>query len=251
MKGFWRRFPLFFSALPALALGFGLVKAFAPPEGAPVAPAAPGGSLSWHPAPGTNLLLALGDSLTRGRGDERGEGYVGEVAQGLRGGRPGLAVENLAIDGLESEGLAEMLSHPNAQALVSAAGVILVSIGGNDLSHSIGRSLADAGPAAAKRRFEGNLEAILALLRRLNPAAPVVLLTLYNPARPGSGLSELGSEVVIEWNAAIERIAVKHGARAVPVRDLFEGHPDRLSADHFHPNAAGYRLIGARVLEQL
>jgi len=83
-----------------------------------------------------------------------------------------------------------------------------------------------------------------------------VVLSLYNPSSaalrdPSSGLAELGSTVIIEWNAALERIAVKHGARVVPLRDLFEGHPERLSSDHFHPNAGGYQLIGRRVLEQL
>lgn len=250
MRGFWRVFPLFFSALPALALGFGLVRAFAPPPGSPLAPVAPGG-LAVHPAPGKSLVLALGDSLTRGRGDEGGEGYVGDVAAEMRRRRPGLTVENLAVDGLESEGLAEMLAHPNPQALAGAAGLILLSIGGNDLSHAVGGSAAGAGLAGAKQRLEANLDGILGLLRRLNPSAPIVLLTLYNPAGSAGGLSELGSEVIVDWNAAIERIAVRHGARAVPLRDLFDGHPERLSADHFHPNAAGYRLIGNRVLEQL
>jgi len=91
-------------------------------------PAASAASV-WRPAPGEFLVLALGDSLTRGRGDERGDGYVGAVAQLLRKSRPGLRVENLAIDGLESEGLEEIVSHSNPQALAAGAGLILISIG--------------------------------------------------------------------------------------------------------------------------
>jgi lysophospholipase L1-like esterase len=257
MRGFWRVFPLFFSAPLAAALLFGLVKAFARPEGALV-PAAPAAS-PWRPPAGGTLVLALGDSLTRGRGDEKGEGYVGVVAKSLRRDHPRLEVENLAVDGLESEGLKEILSQPNVRALTGGAAAILVSIGGNDLSHSLAPQAASAaaGVSAARQRFEGNLEEILSRLRAGNASAPILVLTLYVPsaaARPRgdpSALAELGSEVVIDWNAAIERIAVRHEARAIPVRDIFEGHPDRLSPDRFHPNAKGYELVGERALEAL
>ena len=255
MRGFWRVFPLLFSAPVAAVLLFGLVKAFARPEGTLVPPA-PAAS-PWRPPPGGTLLLALGDSLTRGRGDERGDGYVGVVAKSLRRDHPRLEVENLAVDGLESAGLREIVSQPNVRALAAGAAVILVSIGGNDLSHSLGTQAEAAGVSAARQRLERNLGDILSRLRADNASAPILLLTLYVPsgtAPPGGGsesLAELSSEVVIDWNAAIERIAVRHGARAVPVRDLFESHPERLSADRFHPNAKGYELIGERESEAL
>lgn len=260
MRSFWRAVPLFFSAVPAAILLLGLVRAFARPEGVSVPAAA--ASSSWRPPASGFFLLALGDSLTRGRGDPGGEGYVGAVAQSLRKGHPDLKVENLAVDGLESEGLKETLSHPNALELAARANLVLISIGGNDLTHSMAGESPGAAPvalAAALERFERNLDSILSALRGRNAAAPILLLSLYNPASsptsPASGspgeLGALASSVIIDWNASLERIAVRHGARVVPIRDLFEGHPDRLSSDHFHPDGAGYRLIAGRALEQL
>ena len=38
---------------------------------------------------------------------------------------------------------------------------------------------------------------------------------------------------------------------AVPVFDLFQGRPDRLASDRFHPNRDGYRTIADRVIQTL
>jgi lysophospholipase L1-like esterase len=234
-----------FSLVAAAALVAGVAGALRP-AGDPVPPAPAAAS---PPAPGSGrLLLALGDSLTRGTGDPGG-GYVPALAAALAPTRPGLRVENLAVDGLESEGLLETLSHPHARELVASAGMIVLSIGGNDLTHSLPRVLTgESGVDAARRAFAANVERIFAQLRAGNPSAPVFALLLYNPYPDARAA---GSEALIDWNAAIQRAAARHGVRAVPTEDLFDGRRERLSADRFHPSAAGHALIARRILEEL
>jgi len=249
MKSFWRVVPLVLSVPLAAILAWGFAEALVPAGGAAVPPPATPPAIVRRG--GQYLTLALGDSLTRGTGAASGSGYVDVVAEALRKEKAGFRLENLAIEGLESRGLRDLLSHPEAQALAGSADAILLSIGGNDLSHAAGGAFA-AAPierlAEARKGFETNLEAILALLRARNPSAPILMLLLYNPF--GSpDLGNAGSSVIADWNASAQKIALVHGVRAVPTFDIFEHHADRLSSDRFHPNEAGYRLIAGRIRE--
>jgi lysophospholipase L1-like esterase len=251
VRSFWRTVPLLASLPLAAALAWGFVEALAPARGSAVPAAAP------REAPpkraGQFLAIAIGDSLTRGTGAAPGSGYVDDVAQDLRRGKTGFRLENLAIEGLETAGLRELLSHPEPRSLAASADAIFLSIGGNDLSHAVGRAGSEAPLEAlgrARRTFEGNLDAILGELRELNPSAKIVLLLLYDPFT-GSELGGAGSALIVDWNAAAQKIALSRGVSAVPTFDLFEGRADRLSRDHFHPNEEGYRLIAARVKQAL
>jgi lysophospholipase L1-like esterase len=248
---FWRTGPLFAAIPLAALLAWGFAAALAPPRGAAVPNAA-----SPAAAPkkaGQFLLLAIGDSLTRGTGAAPGSGYVDGAAQELRAKNPGFRIENLAIEGLETTGLRELLSHPEPRRLAAAADAIFVSIGGNDLSHGVGRARSESPLEAigsARRTFETNLDTILGDLRVANPTGRIVLLLLYNPFGDAE-LGAAGSPTIVDWNASAEKIALSHGVRTVPTFDLFEGRPERLSRDHFHPNEEGYRLIAQRVKEAL
>ena len=251
MRRFWRTGPLLLALPLAAVLAWGFAAALAPPRGAavpePKAAAAP------RKHAGEYLVVALGDSLTRGTGAAAGSGYVDDLARELRGREPGLRVENLAIEGLESEGLRSLLAHPETESLAASADAIFLSIGGNDLSHAVGRARTEPPLEAlgrARRAFAANLEAILGDLRERNPTARIVLLLLYNPFEE-SGAGAAGSPLIVDWNAEATKIALEHSVRAVPTFDLFDGHPDRLARDKFHPNEEGYRLISERVKQVL
>jgi lysophospholipase L1-like esterase len=250
-RSFWRTGPLI-AALPAAGLlAWGFAAALAPPRGAAVPRLT-----SSAPPPkraGEFLLLALGDSLTRGTGAAPGSGYVDDAGDELRRRNRGFRVENLAIEGLETAGLREILGHPEPRRLAGAADAIFLSIGGNDLSHAVGRARSEPPLEVlgrARRTFESNLDAILGELRSANPTGRIVLLLLYNPFSDAE-LGAAGSPMIVDWNAAAEKIALTHRVRTVPTFDVFESHPERLSRDHFHPNEEGYRLIAERVKEAL
>ncbi len=90
------------------------------------------------PATGAFRIVALGDSLTRGTGDTPGGGgYPERVAAALRKAGLVVSVENLAIDGSETGDFLRKVEEAGVAQRIAGANLILLSIGGNDLSHSL------------------------------------------------------------------------------------------------------------------
>ena len=204
---------------------------------------------------GRRLLLVLGDSLARGTGDESGRGFAVDVLDFLRkSGKTDIA--NLAVNGAESSDVRQVVEDANVRTLAASATIILVSAGGNDLSHAIPRTGAPT-PAAveairqARSRYTANLREILTRLREVNPTAPIRVLGIYNPFEGDSVAARAGASVILGWNAGIQETALAFSdAAVVPTFDLFAGRPDRLALDRFHPNRQGYAAIAVRI-EQL
>ena len=252
------RLPAAVAVAATLLFGTGFWLALRGARGAPLG-TAPGPPrpprAATIPASG-RLLLVLGDSLARGTGDETGRGFAREVLDGLRKRGPA-EIANLAVNGAESDEVRELVTHENVRALAASAGWILVSVGGNDLSHAVPRA-AD-GPAApvetvarARDRFAANLREILDTLRDANPRAPIRVLGLYDPFEGTDVTARLGASVILRWNAVAEETALAlPEVTLVPTFDLFQGRPDRLAVDRFHPNRDGYSAIATRVLQTL
>jgi lysophospholipase L1-like esterase len=201
-------------------------------------------------------VVALGDSLTRGAGDDGKGGYPGRVAEGLR--KRGLTVEvdNLGVDGAETRDLLAKVQLGATKERVSRADLILVSIGGNDLTHSVpalGASSGDADPALATLgRARGNLLEILKTLRAANPNAPIRLLGLYDPFVSDAEGRALARQVLLRYNTMLaEATFGVPKALLVPIYDVFDERADRLSPDRFHPGPSGYDEIAARLLSTI
>jgi lysophospholipase L1-like esterase len=224
-----------------------------------------GGSLGASPPPpvtlatsrpaGKRLVLVLGDSLSHGTGDPTGRGYAGDVAGALERRGP-VELVNLAVAGAESSDLRALIESTNVRSVAANADVILFSVGGNDLSHS----LAAAGVPAqalssitdARARLAANLRSILAELRRANPSAPIRVLGLYQPFSGEGREARVGESIVLGWNSIIAETALGYpDVVMVPVFDLFAGRADRLASDRFHPNREGYREIADRIIQTL
>ena len=131
---------LFFATGFWLALGGSLGDSVG---GAPPSPSSPSPAKAVSGAP--RFLLALGDSLARGTGDETGKGFAGDLAETLRR-RGRVTVANLAVNGWESSDVRGLLDSANARSLASRADWIVLSAGGNDLSHAVPREGANEGP---------------------------------------------------------------------------------------------------------
>jgi lysophospholipase L1-like esterase len=224
----------------AVGLGLALTRSFGErlaPSAAVAAPRARAGAFR---------VVALGDSITAGTGDSQG-GYVARVVEALR--RQGdVTVRNAAVLGADS---GDLLSQLDGALLgeIGGASLVLVSIGGNDLAQALRRSSGEPDDALAPAR--ANLAAIVSRLRAAN-AAPIRLLGLYNPFEilPGAEAEARGQ--LQRWNAAIETATHSHhDVLVVPIGDLFEGRPDRLAGDHFHPGPRGHAAIADRVLSTL
>jgi lysophospholipase L1-like esterase len=204
-------------------------------------------------------ILVIGDSLARGTGDESGKGFAVDVLEALRQ-RGKAELTNLGVNGLTSSDIRTTVESANVRDLAAAADLILVSAGGNDLSHAAARGssspaeIADA-VADARALYAQNLRAILTTLREANPTAPIGLLGLYDPFGGGAGSpgpGRLGASVILLWNGIAAETALAYpGVFVIPTFDLFQGRPDRLSADKYHPNRKGYEEVAKRIVQAL
>jgi lysophospholipase L1-like esterase len=220
------------------------------------APPAPKEAAAPAPRPGRRLVLILGDSLARGTGDPSGRGWTLDVLEEIRRRVPADS-SNLAVNGWESSDVRRLVDGPNVRTLAGRASVILLSVGGNDLSHAVPRTMGSAAQAVeevekSREAFRENLRALLQALRAVNPSAPIYLLGLYDPFQVAGEGGRLGSSVILQWNAMVEQTAISFdNVHVVPTFDLFQGRADRLAADRFHPNREGYAAIAARAIQLL
>lgn len=225
-------------------------------SGSPIGDVPPPPAPGEAPKPsGRRIVLVLGDSLSHGTGDPTGRGYVADVVAALqRRGR--VESVNLAVAGAESSDLQKLVESANVRSLAASADVILLSVGGNDLSHSLSSAGAPAQAISSlgdsRARFAENLRTILRGLREANPSAPIRLLGLYQPFGGAGRESRAGESLVLSWNSVLTETALGYASVAVvPIFDLFQDRSDRLATDRFHPNRSGYRAIADRVIQTL
>lgn len=252
------RLPAVLGGLAALVFAAGFVFALRGSLGEPLGepPPAPASQSAPVKKAGRRFLLVLGDSISRGTGDEAGKGYAADVADAVRK-RGATDVANLAVNGAESADVLEVVKTPNAARLAAGADWILLSVGGNDLSHSLPRAASSAAApleaiGAARSSYAANLREILTRIREANSSVPVYVVGLYDPFGNAGAQGRLGASVVRSWNSTLEETAFSFpGVTVVPTFDLFYGRPDRLAVDRFHPNGKGHQAIADRVVQLL
>jgi lysophospholipase L1-like esterase len=256
---FWLWYaPASLAVAAALLFGTGFGLALRGSLGEPLGtePPSPRKAAKIEKAAGKRLLLVLGDSLAKGTGDESGRGFAADVLESLRRRAPTDAA-NLAVNGAESADVRQLISSTNVRALAANADWILLSAGGNDLSHAVPRgigspvaALEDVGKARAQ--LIANIREILTELREANSDAPIYLIGLYDPFSDAGPAAQAGASVILSWNAAVAETVVSfRNVFVVPTFDIFYGRADRLAADRFHPNRSGYQLIAERIQQLL
>ena len=219
---------------------------------------------------GPVTLVALGDSLTQGDGDDSGRGYPGRLLEMLNEVRPGSEVLNLGQSGWSSDalihgdqGLESQLDRA-VPALQSAMGmgraaVALVWIGSNDLwyLYEYGGDVKDDGDAQDAARFAANMDIILSRLR--GTGAPVIVALLDDQSkRPvalkGEAFTAITQDELHRMSAQVGRYntiivtkAAQYGALIVDFSstDIFT-NPATLYDDGNHPNRAGYEQIAQK-----
>ncbi|MDF2926061.1 MAG: Lipase/Acylhydrolase with GDSL-like motif [Paenibacillaceae bacterium] len=210
-------------------------------------------------------ILAMGDSLTKGVGDDSGEGYVFKVKKLLedRVDKP-VYVWNFAVNGAKTSDLLAELNKPTARDYISQADIIMFTIGGNDLNQAAAASgqTMDTLPTEISFQFDelskqlpetvGRFNEIIDKFAEFNPDAQIVYVGLYHPFAEFD-TDRLGSLWLGKWNDAAFQAANRHAnVTVVPTYDLFQNHwQDYLYTDHFHPNEAAYEQIALRVAQVL
>lgn len=198
------------------------------------------------------LVIAFGDSLTYGYGDEKGSGYIDTLKVKLNNqNKEEFNFDNEAIYGLESSGILAQLSDVGIRGELDEADYFILFIGTNDLINSNGgnlKNLKHEEIAKGKEDYMKNLNVIISILTEQNEQAPILLLGLYNPY-PDSKAIET---VIDDWNNGINKM-IKDEKRIVyiPTNDLFKGkNKKQYFSDSLHLNDKGYKLVSDRILEK-
>jgi acyl-CoA thioesterase-1 len=170
-------------------------------------------------------LLVLGDSLTAGFGLSHTEDFQAQLAAALRADGHEVTLLDGAVSGDTSAGGRARLDW----ALDGGADAAIVELGAND-------GLRGIDP----KEMNANLTAILDALQARH--IKVLLSAIYAPPN-------LGADYGNAFRAVFDRLGARKGVIYDPFfLDGAFGHPELFQADGLHPNAAGVRIIVARIL---
>ncbi|ETI69425.1 SGNH/GDSL hydrolase family protein [Neobacillus vireti] len=202
-------------------------------------------------------MVAIGDSLTEGVGDEtKSGGYVGILNHTFEDHNLAIKIENFGKKGNRSDQLLKRLENKEIATAISKADIVLITIGANDIMKVLRSNFTNLTlePFQIERvEYIERLTAILNRLQELNPDAQIYLIGFYNPFESQfANIKELDM-IIDNWNEAGKLLTEEYeNVSFVPTEDLFTNSTmNLLAGDQFHPNTKGYKLIAQRVLEYL
>lgn len=264
----------------------------------------------WHPGARTTLsgphpavnrrkvvrVVALGDSLTQGVGDQQKKGgYTGRLKTMIHHrDKVKVVMHNYGKSGDRSDQIEKRLvNSPAMQQQVKKAQAIVMTVGGNDLLQTLTKNVTinqqsrlNTQLDSAETAYQQKLRQLFTTVRQYNPKAPIFLYSIYNPVYVYFANIDQVTDAVDDWNVATKKTASQYRNlhwidinRALSVgqfksatqqaklkrssQDINNGKistqtfqatilasdaSDELNnylspADHFHPNAKGYRLM--------
>jgi acyl-CoA thioesterase-1 len=183
------------------------------------------GANAATPASRPIKLLTLGDSLTAGYGLPHEDGFEAQLANALKSAGYDVTIEDGGVSGDTSAGGLARLDW----ALAEKPDAAIVELGAND-------GLRGTDPKDTER----NLTAILDKLRAAH--IPVLFSGMFAPPN-------LGSDYGTAFRAVYDRLSQRPGILYDPFfLTGVAADPALNQADHMHPNAAGVKIIVARLL---
>lgn len=204
------------------------------------------------------LYLALGDSLTKGVGDEQKQGgFSQRLAEKIEDATlHEVELDNRGKRGRKSDQLLKLVKKGQYDDEIRQANLITITIGGNDMMKIVKKNLfkLEKEPFDKEReKYEERLSKIISNIREENPLVPIVLVGIYNPFPYISDEVKELDTIVDEWNESIKAIANQDKyACFVNVADLFQTNVQMVyHTDFFHPNSYGYTLMSDRVFHQM
>ncbi len=205
------------------------------------------------PDDGDYMILALGDSLTKGTGDQSSKGYIQHVTDAMKEmTEQPVRMVNFAINGYRTtQLLRDITGQTGIEAAIKQANLITFTIGGNDI-FSIGDEVDVEDSRGKLPETLDNINQIFFHLVELNPQALIYYIALYNPFIELDN-GEESSLFVQELNYEIFKLANAFPTiHVIPTYDLFQTNTmNYLSSDRYHPNQVGYERIAARIVQTL
>jgi lysophospholipase L1-like esterase len=197
-------------------------------------------------------VVALGDSLAYGAGDESGEGITGRLEDELRTrGVNTVETVNLGVNGAQTADVLARLRTKRVRESIAAADAVVLSVGANDLfrsSHSREEIL--RAPLAVAERILVRIETIVGEIHAINPRARILMLGGYNPV-PRHEWAPVINQYLGMWDATLAA-RFEHDQRVAVVKMADIVTPQRLSRyDSFHPGAQAYQEAAKRIAAML
>ncbi|WAA13281.1 SGNH/GDSL hydrolase family protein [Fervidibacillus halotolerans] len=209
--------------------------------------------------PKTLNIVALGDSLTQGVGDESARGgyvfYLEQYLTELKGVKD-VQIDNFGVKGHRSDQLLSRLNKEEIKTKIEQADLVLMTIGGNDIMKVVKENIFHLKMEDFQARqeiFETNLKNIFDLIKEYNSESTIFLIGLYNPFSYWfSDIPQL-QEIVQNWNETGKQVtSLYEQSYFVPIDEIFStDRLDLLYEDQFHPNGRGYELIAQTVFSFL
>lgn len=186
--------------------------------------------------PATPLVyVALGasDGVGIGAPNPARDGWVPQLHQRLP---PGTRLINLGVSGSK---LREAIEQQLPIALEARPDLVTIWLTVNDLNARVNLD-----------SYERDLDYLLTSIQATRPRRILIgnvpaLEQLPLVSVPGVSPARLAPEIA-RWNEVIARQAARHGATLVDIHagwTELANHPEYVSADGFHPSAAGYQRL--------
>lgn len=197
------------------------------------------------------MIVAFGDSLTYGYGDETEEGYIGRLQSKLdkEYQDKNYRITNHGVYGYKSSDVLQQMLKPKVADDIKNADMFIVYIGTNDLLKSNGGDLYPLhheNLVEAKDIYEDKLNGILETLETANSDAPVILIGLYNPYPDGDRIEKY----IDHWNKSIRKKRQKINiSPTFPPMNCSREKQKQYFADSLHPNGKGYELIAEKIID--
>lgn len=195
------------------------------------------GWFSWqhfnrqHPT-GTNLqqtrvvkknvhLVAIGDSLTYGQGDQKKNGgYVGIIKPRLQKKfHNKVTTVNYGVSGDRSDQILDRINQQSAiRQSLKKADVIVMTVGGNDLMQSLQKDLTTNSTKALDRdinqagsTYQQKLRRLFRAIRQQNRTAPIFVMSIYNPVYTYFPQVDSINNSISKWNRLTKTTLKSYG----------------------------------------
>lgn len=166
-------------------------------------------------------LVAVGDSLTYGQGDEnKNGGYVGIIKQKIQNKYKATQVTtaNYGVSGDRSDQiLARLNKQKQMRDDLKQADVITVTVGGNDLMQTLEKDILldsqseiHSSINKAQETYEAKLNRLFTAIRKENPHAPIFVLSIYNPVYTYFPNVSAINDSIKQWNQATKAVTEKY-----------------------------------------